>query len=295
MQLAPSPEERLFDEPPPKPKAVARRYALVVLLCFLAHATGIVLLGRYGGGFDGPPPVTEEIPVEVIVEQPPPPKQPDPPQAQKEQPKKQAVFDEKEATDAPKASEQKADRDVRVDAPQSDKAKPAPQQAKPEKSAEKSTVGKAAEEKAQQQKDDRPDGEPLKAAEKPSPEPEQTKAAEAAPEPVKQQTSEDILAAALRYAPAGGGNAEATYLSTVYGQVAAHLNLRKITGGRRFKPGEVGFYIDYGGAFAGGKVTKSSGLPDLDAAVLAAIRAAGPFPLPPTGTGLTLIFRFNDE
>ena len=294
MLSAPSSEERLYEQGPPERRAVARRYALVVLLCFLVHAGGIVLLGSYGFGNDAPPP-PEEIPVEIVVEQPQPPKPPDPPPSQQEQPKKQAIFDEKEATDAPKASEQRAERDVRVDAPQSDQAKPALRPAEPQKNAEKSLLGKEAEDTARQQKDDRQEGEPLKAAEKPTPEPEQAKAAEAAPEPSKQQTTEDILAAALRYAPAGGGNAEATYLSTLYGMVASRLNLHKIAAGRRFKPGEVSFYVDYGGAFAGGKVTKSSGLPDLDAAVLAAIRAAGPFPLPPTGSGLTLVFKYSDE
>ena len=99
----------------------------------------------------------------------------------------------------------------------------------------------------------------------------------------------------MKYSPVGGGNAETTYLSTVYGLVTPHMNLRKVAAGRRHHQGEVVFAIDFGGALVGAKVIKSSGLPDLDAAVLAAVRAAAPFPLPPTGSGLNLVFRYNGE
>jgi TonB family protein len=292
MQLAPLPSERLIERPPPETKAAARRFALIVFFCFLAHAISIFLFGRFG--MESPTPAPEEIAIEIVAE-PPPSEEPAPAPSNKEQPAQQAALDEKEATEAPRASNEKAEKEVRVEAPPSAKPKPEPQTAEPARNSEKTIVAKSAEESAQQPEDDHVDGEPLKPADKPRPEPaEQTKAEKAAPEPVKPRP-EDVLAAALKYSPVGGGNAETTYLSTVYGLVVPHMNLRKVAAGRRHHQGELVFAIDFGGALVGAKVTKSSGLADLDAAALAAVRATAPFPLPPTGNGLNLVFRFKGE
>jgi TonB family protein len=73
------------------------------------------------------------------------------------------------------------------------------------------------------------------------------------------------------------------------------MNLQKVAAGRPHHQGEVIFAIDFGGALVGAKITKSSGLADLDAAALAGVRAAAPFPLPPTGSGLNLVFRFKGD
>ena len=295
MQLAPLPSERLIERPPPESKAAGRRFALIVLFCFLAHAISIFLFGRFG--LESPPPAPEEIDVEIVAEPPPPePPAPAPPnKEQKEQRAQQPTLDEKEATDAPRASNEKPEKEVRVEAPPSAKPKAEPQTAEPARNSEKTVAAKSAEESAQQPKDDHVEGEPLKAADKPRPEQaEQAKAEKAAPEPVKPRP-EDVLAAALKYAPVGGGNAEATYLSTVYGLVVPHMNLQKVAAGRPHHQGEVIFAIDFGGALVGAKITKSSGLADLDAAALAGVRAAAPFPLPPTGSGLNLVFRFKGD
>jgi protein TonB len=293
MHLAPLPAERLVERPPPESKAGARRFALIVFFCFLAHAISIFLFGRFGT--ESPTPAPEEIFVEIVAE-PPPSAQPAPAPPNKDQPAQQAALDEKEATDAPRdASKEKREKEVRVEAPPSEKPKPAPQTAEPARNSEKIIAAKSAEESAQQPKDDHLDGEPLKAADKPRPDPaEQTKAEKAAPEPVKPRP-EDVLAAALKYSPVGGGNAETTYLTTVYGLVVPHMNLQKVAAGRRHHQGELVFAIDFGGALVGAKVTKSSGLADMDAAALAAVRSAAPFPLPPNGSGLSLVFRFKGE
>ena len=143
MTLIALPEERLLEEPPPERPAAARTFALIVFFCFLAHALAIFLFGRYGGE-DGPAPAPEAIPVEIVMEPPPPPKPPPPPSKQ-EQPAKQMIFDEKEATDAPKASDQKAERDVRVEAPKSLDAKLAAQPAQRQQNSEKAVAASAAE------------------------------------------------------------------------------------------------------------------------------------------------------
>jgi TonB family protein len=299
MQLAASTDQRLLEQPPPAPAADRRRLGLVVLACLFAHVAVISLFVR----FDRPArvaPTEEDTAVEVIVE--PPPKAPDPAPApetakDREQPMKQATLDEKEATDAPRASDEKSEKDVRTEAPhaaqaaaKADSAAPARKPVNPEKAS-------AAEQSAQQPKNDQAEGDPRPEA------PEKTKAQKDAPAPEKPPapatpsfvSSSDALAAALRYAPAGGGNAQATYLSTVYGLVVPRLNLEKLIAGRPHTSGEILFAIDYGGAFVGAKLTKSTGLRDVDAAALAALRAAGPFPLPPTGGGLTLSFKFAGE
>ncbi|HUO53580.1 MAG TPA: TonB C-terminal domain-containing protein [Rhodoblastus sp.] len=281
--------------------AATRRFAWIVLCCVLAHVIVFLLFERLYLP-DSPTPMDQEIPVEVIAE-PPTPKEPDPAPSDKEQPAKQATLDEKEATEAPRASEQKVDKDVRSDGPPAAKANPQPAPAEPQEAPDRKAPSKAAEDSARQAKDDRMEGEPLKGAERPRPDkPEQTKSKETAPEPAKPQMEamaptldpapEDPFAAALRYSPVGGGDAKATYLSIVYGLVAPHLDLKKIAAGRAFKPGEIVFAIDFGGALVGAKVIKTSGLRDVDAAAIAALRAAAPFPLPPTGTGITLSFRF---
>jgi protein TonB len=299
MQLAASNEQRLLEQPPRAPAADRRRLGLIVLACLFAHVAVISLFVR----FDRPALLArteEETAVEVIVE--PQPKAPDParpPETAKdrEQPMKQAVLDEKEATDAPRASEEKSEKDIRAEVPHAAqaaaKADPAATARKPVNPEQ----ANAAEQSAQQPKNDQAEGDPRPEA------PEKTKAQKDAPAPEKPPepatpsfvSSSDALAAALRYAPVGGGNAEATYLSTVYGLVAPRLNVQKLIAGRPHTAGEIVFAIDYGGAFVGAKLTKSTGLRDVDAAALAALRAAGPFPLPPTGGGLTLSFKFGGQ
>ena len=87
----------------------------------------------------------------------------------------------------------------------------------------------------------------MKTVDKPRPEPDQAKAEEVAPKPPK-QPSEYPVAAALRYAPNGSGNAEARYFTLVFGLVVPHLNCDKVAAGRRHHQGEIVFGIDYGGA-----------------------------------------------
>jgi TonB family protein len=298
LPLAASTEQRLLDRPPRAPASDRRRVGLIVLACLLAHAAVLSLFVR----FDRPArlaPTEEDSAVEVIVE--PPAKAPDPapaPEAKdREKPTKQAVLDEKEATDAPRASEEKSEKDVRAEAPHAAQAAAKAEQPDAARKPVNREQASAAEPSAPQPKNDQADGDPRPEA------PEKTKAQKDPPQPEKPPepaspsfaSPSDALAAALRYAPVGGGNAEATYLSTVYGLVAPRLNLQKVIAGRPHTSGEIIFSIDYGGAFAGAKVTKSTGLRDVDAAALAALRAAAPFPLPPTGGGVSLSFKFGGE
>jgi protein TonB len=300
MVLAAPPEEHLLEGPPPRMAAATRRFVLIVFFCFLAHASVISLVGRFGGR-GVPMPTEQEVPIEVI-EEPPPPKEPEPPAANKEQQAKQAILDEKEATEAPRASAKK-EKDVLGGAPEAANEKTKPKPAESAGNLDKPIPAKEQEDSAQQTKNDRPEGEPQKTAEQPRPDAQdQTKAEKTAPQPEKRQTAaqtpaaaapNDPVAAALGYSPVGGGDAKTTYLTTVYGMVAPHLDLKKVAAGRPHKTGEILFGIDYGGALLGAKVIKSTGLRDVDAAAVAALRAAAPFPLPPTGSGITLSLKFS--
>jgi TonB family protein len=303
MKLAAPPEEHLLEGSPPGMAAAWRRFAWIVFFCVLAHAGVISLVGRFGGP-GGLIPAEQEVPIEVI-EEPQPQKEPEQRQSKNEQQAKQATLDEKEATEAPRESAKK-EKDVLggTDKPATEKAEPKPAEAAG--NPDKAVPANAQEDTAQQTKNDRPDGEVQKTAEQPRPGArDQTKAEKTAPQPEKQQTEapspapaaapENSFAAAMGYSPVGGGNAQTTYLTTVYGMVTPHMDLKKVAAGRAHQTGEIVFGIDYGGALLGAKVIKSTGLRDVDAAAIAAVRAAAPFPLPPTGSGITLSLKFSGK
>jgi TonB family protein len=309
--LVAPPEERLLAEPSPA-RARGGRFTALILVCVLLHALLLALFIHFE------PPLElaateQEIPVEIIAEPPPQSQQqpqPEPAPPQKEQPARQATLDEKEAHDAPRAPNEDKVKDEGRDkatlapmtGPELQKSETKPPE--PPAPAEKAHEAKAEQDSAQNAKNDRTEGEPVKTAETPHPEaPEQTKAEKPAPQPDKPEPKPTPAPAApaaapdYRYAsgysPVGGGNASATYLSIVYGMVSQQMKLPKSVATRPHGTGEVAFDVDYAGGLMGVKVLKSSGLPELDAAAVAAIRAAAPFPLPPTGNSLSLRLRFS--
>jgi TonB family protein len=313
MILAAPPDERLIEGSQPLILADRRRSTLILALCFLLHAIPIAFLIHQGVP-DNLAPAEQEIPVEVIVE-PPPPKEPEPAPPKNEQKAEQTPFDEKPATDAPRApNEEKVERDSKDKESHAPEANPEPKPAEmkpliePARTAEKKSDYENAEPSAPKLKDDRPDGEPINAADSQRPDmPEQTKAEQAAPKPVKQQTAAQqpttafaatpdySFAPASKYSPVTGGNAAATYLSILYGMVGSHMHRPDIAPRHAHTMGEIAFDVDFGGSLIRARVLKSSGIPELDAAALAAIRAAAPFPLPPTGNGLSLRLHYKGD
>jgi protein TonB len=101
------------------------------------------------------------------------------------------------------------------------------------------------------------------------------------------------FAPASKRAPVAGGKAASTYLSILYGMVLARIHLPDALAGRAQTMGEITFTVDLAGGLVREHVVKSSGSPELDAAAMAAIRAASPFPPPPTGTGLSLNLHYG--
>ncbi len=311
MTFAATPDERLLERPKASPLAAKGRFALVLVICFLLHAIPISLFFHFNRS-DDLAPGEQAITVEVIVE-PPPPKEPEPPAPKNEQQPKQAALDEKMATDAPRpTNDEKIMKDAPDEASHSPKPAPdvAPAELKPASgaaaAAEKPIDAKPAEAAAPPSMDHRADGDPVDAAELQPPDtPEQAKTEQAAPQPATQQkTTQDAFAAfapmpdysfapASRHAPVATGKAASTYLSTVYGMVLARMHLPEAAAGRAQTMGRITFNVDLAGYLLRERVVKSSGSPELDSAALAAIRAAGPFPPPPTGTEISLILNYG--
>jgi TonB family protein len=97
--------------------------------------------------------------------------------------------------------------------------------------------------------------------------------------------------------PIAGGSAESRYLTTVYGMIKAHVHeTPELHVDSANKRGMVDFYVDEGGNLVGHKLTSSSGSPNLDAAVMTAIAAAAPYPMPPrTASRRSAATQFGDQ
>ena len=94
--------------------------------------------------------------------------------------------------------------------------------------------------------------------------------------------------------PVTGGNAESRYLTTVFGMIKSHLReTSELHVDSANKRGVVDFYLDKGGHLIGRKLISSSGSPNLDTAVMAAITAAAPYPAPPNRRTLYLNYNFG--
>ena len=90
------------------------------------------------------------------------------------------------------------------------------------------------------------------------------------------------------------GNAQDSYTATLYGMI---VPLVRVPPGlppiSRRRPLQVEFVVDGRGRLAGAAVTKSSGAPALDIAVLYAIRQAAPYPPTPHGKSLPLVLDYE--
>lgn len=287
MHLAAPPDERLFEAPKPSKLAAKTRYALIFLICFLFHVIPISVV-MYMQGSGDLAPGEQEIPVEMIEE--PPPKEPEPPPAKSGQKPPQASLDEKIATDAPRP-----DNDEKPLKDAHDEVSHAP------KPAQGDAAAKPADASAPKPADHQADATPPEAPDSPQADTVAPKPTEqAAPQPApQQQAAQDPLAAfsampdysfapASKNAPVTGGKSGSGYLSILYGMVFSHIHLPANGENGRRQGGEISFVIDFSGRLIRVRVVKSSGSPELDGAVVAAIRAAAPYPPSPVGTELSL-------
>ena len=304
------PVERL--EGPETPTPEERRGLAVALIAAAAlHLLlPLALFVYYALWPPAAPTAVQEIPVEVVIEQPPP--KPKPAEAKPKPPPEPDL--EKPAYDAP-APETKEmvnrelpDKTTQAPAAQ---APPPPTPGAPPKSETQAPAPAPADEQKAENAPPAHDLTPTPEGELPAdvnPRPKNDAAEAAAPAapappakaPVGEAlpTIEDLpqykFAREVEHSPIAGGNAESRYLTIVYGMIKAHLRetpeLRVDSANKR---GAVDFYVDEGGNLVGRKLISSSGSPNLDMAVMAAIAEAAPYPAPPSWRPLYLTYNFG--
>jgi TonB family protein len=253
-------------------------------------------------GRSAPAPEAQEIPVEIVVqppeEKPPEEKLPDP-VAPKPDLK---PLDEKPAFDAPRTgnNEKVDDDDADKLAKSSTAAEGKPLEPKPD-SASNAAATPENEPKPQ------PNAPPIDAAQSPTGE----LAAEKPEQPQQQaklEPQKDTHAAAggekfptfasvpdvdfgamAKVAPIGGGRGKATYLSIVFGMIAARAPMIR---GKTSRSGEITFSVDSMGGLIERTIVVSSGSRERDAEAYEAIRKAAPFPPPPNHGSIGLILTY---
>jgi periplasmic protein TonB len=306
------PVERLSGPETPSP-AERRGLAVALIAAAALHLMiPLALLVYYAIWPPSTPTAVQEIPVEVVIEQPPPPPKPKPPEQKPKPPPEPQV--EKPAYDAPAAeTKENVNRespDKKTEAPAAQVPPPPTPGAPPKSEAQAPAPAPAEEQKPQpapaaHDLTPTPEGElPADVNPKPNNEAAAAAAPAAPPPPAKAPvgealpTIEDLpqyrFAREAEHSPVTGGNAESRYLTIVYGMIKQHLReTAELHVDSANKRGVVDFYVDEGGNLIGRKLVNSSGSPNLDMAVMAAIAAAAPYPAPPNWSPLYLTYNFG--
>ena len=96
--------------------------------------------------------------------------------------------------------------------------------------------------------------------------------------------------------PVGGGQAQTTYLTIVYGLIMKHLRMTdEVRAEAEQVVGAISFVVDGHGEILQRSVTQPSGLNALDAAALEAVREAAPYPTPPMGLPVGMKFTYGGK
>jgi TonB family protein len=303
--------ERIWRASVASPRA-RLRFSAILAVSMLINA--LVVVGLVRLAFDGGQDIESatEIPVEVIQEPPQPPQPEPPPEEQKQaekQPEPPQQLQEEPATDAPREAtkdqkEREAPDEIRKapkTAPPADQAAAQPAPTPPKTSARETKPTSSSEEKPEQERD----AEPIRNTIAPDQSnTDQQAQADTRADPKKGVASTQDLAAAFAplpefefdssamKAPVAGGKARNTYLTQLFGMIMPHMRVPPGVAGTQ-RQGVVTFLVDEWGGVARIGVTKSSGSAQLDAAALAAVRRAAPFPQPPQHRPLGLNFTYG--
>jgi protein TonB len=274
-------------EAPARERAVGR-FAVAALAALAIDLAVLLLVWKEQVFVPVAPPAEQEIPVEIVVEPPPPP-----PPSPSPEPQTKSEELEKPATDAPR--EGKSDHD---DDAVAEKEKPTPPPPPP--------IATPSPEETQPAQAPAPEAPKEAEAELPAPvkaEPTPT------PAPAKSPSIADVLAKALApppdvefggqamKSPVTGGNAKATYLTTLYGLIVPRLRVPAIAHayGRRLT-GAIGFSVDSRGRLVQRFVVEGSGSMELDEAAMQAVAAAArSFPPPPRGAPMGMKFTYSTD
>jgi TonB family protein len=309
------PVERL-DLPEPPTRAERRFHVVALVAAAVLHL--LIPLSFFLYYWLWPrmvPTAVQEIPVEVVVEQPPPPQPKPKPPDEKPKPPPQPDL-EKPAYDAPAApTKEKVNRespDKTTEAKAAPETPPPPNPGAPPKAESPAPEPKPADQQNGQTAPPahdlkpEPEGElpadmnpkevdhPAEAAAPTAPLAPPNKAAVGTPIPTIEDLPQYKFARSVEESPVTGGNAESRYLTIIYGKIKAHLHespdLHLDLANRH---GMVDFYIDEGGNLVGRRLVTSSGSPNFDMAVMAAIAEAAPYPAPPNWSPVSLNYNFG--
>jgi protein TonB len=322
--------ERMID--PPQLAGPRRgQFVFVLGLCLAIHAAIFFLLVILDAILLPRETRTQETPVEVIVEPPPapPPPQPKPePQAKEEKPaekpqeKPKAQQQQQQPYEEPATDAPRAESPEKINRPAQDKetkalrkAPPSDQTAqKPSPEKRPSPVAGAAPEvspepPALKQVEDKPDAEVTERAEINHDKPDakepraesQGETKQGAKSLADQLTNPEPVpyyqfSGAAKAAPVTGGTANTTYLSTLWGLIVPSMRIpERIKENHLRGDGVLVFNVDIKGNLTRIGIQQSSGLADLDAEALAAVRRAAPFPPPPRGLTYSISFSFTSR
>lgn len=267
----------------------------------------------------------EQKPDPLLKPLPPPPDLLTPPLVkEKPPPEKVQLDDVKAAFDAPaagnaadtrKAEQEKETQAPRV-APPPKLVSPEPPQKKPEQEAAASPSQEKAEKpasasEAQKTADLDPDAEPLdkaqpqpkvKPKEKPLSKPNKGAPAQGSKATVAQQLAalspapNYSFGAAAKAAPISGGTEKASYEAVLFGLISRQLHLPPGSRASHLvHVGRIGLFVDELGNLTHQALYIASGDPALDAAWLAAVKRAAPFPAPPRGLPHGFLLQFSNQ
>lgn len=329
MSLRANPAERATATP--QAQAEDRRALAPIAASALVHIIALVLFFLEQALFaDRAPRLAEEVPFEVVSEpapepppqpqaqEPPPepePERPKEPEPKEKPPRQRIIDDDKPAFDAPRSPSQETlereapDREtkaMRRETPNDQRAaKPAQEQAAdPQRQQEARAELEAATpeteedkpeaevvEQAQPKKEARLEEKQGQAEIKASPEPKPKSIADqlASLEP----TPEFKFGGSSKPAPVGGGSARASYYTILFGLIVPRMHIPPhLRNKHPPNQGELVFWVDGAGHLTHQALYRSSGFPELDAAALAAVRGAAPFPPPPDGASRGIVYHF---
>jgi protein TonB len=320
MTFSADPAERLSASPRLANWRERPRFLAILLLCLCAHALLLAYL-LWQDMLSAPlMPAEQEIPVEVVTLPPPPektePEAPKPKEEPRPQPKVEQEEYEKPAFDAPRAaSKETIERETAREetkspnvAPPKEQAAKAPEAAKDAGAQQPTPAEPVTQDSTEKKPEERPDAETVEAAapaEQPKPDKKPTPSKMEASDTQKPGSIAEQLAAlapipdfrlgaAAKPSPVSGGNAQTGYLSILYGLIVPRMQIPQ-SARRTSADGLVAFYVDERGNLTHQAIVRSSGVAELDAAAIAAVRRAAPFPAPPRGHPRSILFHYNTK
>ncbi len=317
-----NPAERLI-RPRTSSSLVGASRWLALFAAFLIHASVLSFLLFERELEPAIAPAAQEIPVEIVVETPQPQKPADPAPTPEPAPTAPPV-DLQPAYDAPRAAnDEKIERQAPDEATKAPGApttatapslNPAPAEAAgPTRESESAATENSSEpvlDKAADAEKKPPDADHEAPAQEqaraePNSQPEKPPTFLGAPFPTwstgAQFANSDYLpdielGSAAGPTPISGGKAKTTYLSVLYGMIMSHVHLPPAARGNSSRrEGAIAFVVDGLGNITHRSIARTSGLPDLDAAALAAVGEASPFPPPPQGATMRLRFTYGSK